>query len=263
MIKAMYTSSTGMSAQATLIDNTSNNLANVNTNGFKRGQTDFQDLVYQTQRAPGADIAQGQLTPVGLQIGSGTRVSGITKVFLQGDLVNTQNPYDVAIQGDGFLQVIMPNGELRYTRDGSLRVNAQGQLVTTDGFFISPQVSIPQTAVSVSIGADGTVSVVNAGALNASTILGQLNLVRFQNPAGLSAEGRNLFAESASSGAPILSTPGQNGAGLMQQGFLEKSNVNVVNELVSLIIAQRGYEFNTRAVRTADNMLASTTDLIR
>lgn len=263
MIKSLFTSATGMNAQTTYIDNTANNIANVNTNGFKKGQVTFQDLLYVNSIAPGSTVAQGLQTPTGLQIGSGTRVSGITKVFTPGALINTQNPFDIAIEGDGFFQVTLPNGELRYTRDGALRLNAQGNLVTSDGFLISPQITIPPQAVSVSIGPDGTVSIQNAGALNASTVLGQLTLVRFQNPAGLSAEGRNLFAETASSGAPIIATPGQNGVGLTQQGFLERSNVDVVTELINLILAQRAYEFNTRAVRTADNMLASTTDLVR
>ncbi len=263
MIKALFTSATGMNAQTTAIDNTANNIANVNTNGFKKGQVDFQDLLYINQRTPGSDAAQGLQVPTGTQIGSGTRVAGITKVFTTGALVNTQNPFDVAVEGDGFFQVTLPSGELRYTRDGALRVNAQGSLVTSDGFLVSPQISIPAGAVSVSIGSDGTISVQNAGALNASTVLGQLTLVRFQNPAGLSAEGRNLFAETASSGAPIIATPGQNGVGLTRQGFQERSNVDVVTELINLILAQRAYEFNTRAVRTADNMLASTTDLVR
>jgi len=239
MLRAIYTSATGMNAQSTLIDNTANNLANVNTNGFKKGQTDFQDLVYVNQRTPGSDAAQGLQVPTGLQIGSGAKVSGITKIFTQGSLVNTQNPFDVAVQGDGFFQITLPNGELRYTRDGALRINAQGSLVNTDGFLVSPQISIPQTALSVSVGSDGTISVVNAGAQNTSTVLGQLTLVRFQNAAGLSAEGRNLLAESASSGPPVIATPGQNGVGLIQQGFLERSNVDVVIELVSLITAQR------------------------
>jgi flagellar basal-body rod protein FlgG len=263
VIKALFTSATGMSAQSTLIDNTSNNLANVNTNGFKKGEVSFQDLVYVNAQAPGTNAAQGLTVPTGLQIGSGSRVSGVTKIFSEGTLSSTQNPFDVAISGDGFFQVTLPNGELRYTRDGALRLNGQGNLVTADGFFINPQVSIPPQALSVTIGTDGTISVVNAGAQNTATVLGQLTLVRFQNPAGLSAEGRNLFAETASSGAPIIATPGQNGVGFTQQGFLERSNVDVVNELVNLIVAQRAYEFNTRAVRTADNMLASTTDLIR
>lgn len=263
MIKALFTSATGMNVQTTSIDNTSNNIANVNTNGFKKGQADFQDLLYVSQRAPGSDAAAGLQVPTGLQIGSGARVAGITKVFTPGALVNTQNPFDVAIEGEGFFQVTLPSGELRYTRDGALRLNAQGNLVTSDGFLISPQVTIPTQAVSVSVGSDGTISVQNAGALNASTVLGQLTLVRFQNPAGLSAEGRNLFAETASSGTPLIATPGQNGVGFTRQGFLERSNVDVVTELINLILAQRAYEFNTRAVRTADNMLASTTDLIR
>ena len=263
MIKALFTSATGMNVQTTSIDNTANNIANVNTNGFKKGQADFQDLIYVTQRAPGSDAAQGLRVPTGLQIGSGARLAGITKVFTPGALVNTQNPLDVAVEGDGFFQVTLPSGELRYTRDGALRLNAQGSLVTSDGFLISPQITIPTQAVSISVGADGTISAQNAGALNTSTILDQLTLVRFQNPAGLSAEGRNLFAETASSGTPLIATPGQNGVGFTRQGFLERSNVDVVSELINLILAQRAYEFNTRAVRTADNMLASTTDLVR
>jgi flagellar basal-body rod protein FlgG len=263
MIKALFTSATGMNAQTTVIDNTSNNLANVNTNGFKKGQADFQDLIYVNERTPGAEAAQGLQVPKGLQVGSGSRVASITKVFTQGALNNTENPLDISIEGQGFLQVTLPNGELRYTRDGALRLNSQGNLVTTDGFLLSPPITIPQDAVSVSIGSDGTISVINAGAPQASAIVGQLQLTRFANPAGLSAEGRNLFTESASSGPPILATPGLNGTGLIRQGFQERSNVDPVTELISLILAQRAYEFNTRAVRTADNMLGSTTDLIR
>jgi flagellar basal-body rod protein FlgG len=263
VIKALFTSATGMDAQTTYIDNTANNIANVNTNGFKKGEVSFQDLLYVNNVTPGATASQGLQVPTGLQLGSGTRVSGIAKVFTTGTLVNTQNPFDIAVNGDGFFQVTLPDGELRYTRDGALRLNSQGNLVTSDGFLLNPQISIPPQAVSVSIGSDGTISVQNAGALNAQTVLGQLTLVRFQNPAGLSAEGRNLFAETASSGAPLIATPGQNGVGLTQQGFLERSNVDVVSELINLILAQRAYEFNTRAVRSADNMLASTTDLVR
>jgi flagellar basal-body rod protein FlgG len=263
MIKALYTAATGMNAQSTSIDNTSNNLANVNTNGFKKGEVAFQDLVYVDQQSPGAQAAQGLTLPTGLQIGSGARVAGISKIFTEGALVNTQNPFDVAIQGDGFFQVTLPNGEIRYSRDGALRVNSTGALVTSDGFTISPQITIPQQALAVTIGSDGTVTATSAGAANAPINLGQLTLVRFQNAAGLSAQGRNLFAETPSSGAPVTSTPGQNGVGFVQQGFLERSNVDVVTELIGLITAQRAYEFNTRAVRTADNMLASTTELIR
>lgn len=263
MIRALYTSATGMNAQQTVVDNTANNLANVNTTGFKKGQTDFQDLLYVNERNPGAEAAQGLQVPTGLQIGNGVRVSGITKVFTPGSLNPTGNPLDVAIEGQGFFQVTLPNGETRYTRDGALRLNAVGNLVTSDGFLISPQVTIPAEAISISIGNDGTISVVNAGANGASTTLGQLTLVRFPNPPGLSAEGRNLFAESASSGAPNTATPGLNGTGLLRQSFLERSNVDVVNELVALILAQRAYEFNTRAIRTADTMLENTTSIIR
>ncbi len=263
MIKALFTSATGMNAQTTVIDNTANNLANVNTNGFKKGQADFQDLIYVNERVPGSEAAQGLQVPTGLQVGSGARVAGITKVFTQGALVNTQNPLDISIEGQGFLQVTLPDGQLRYTRDGALRLNAQGNLVNSDGFLLSPPITIPQDAVSVSVGSDGTVSVINAGAPQASAIVGQLQLVRFANPAGMSAEGRNLFAQSGSSGPPILATPGLNGTGLIRQGFQERSNVDPVTELVGLILAQRAYEFNTRAVRTADNMLSSTSELIR
>jgi flagellar basal-body rod protein FlgG len=189
------------------------------------------------------------------------RVAGITKVFTQGGLVNTQNPLDIAIEGQGFLQVQMPNGETRFTRDGALRQNPQGNLVTSDGFLITPQVTIPQDAVNVAIASDGTVNVTNAQ--GQASVVGQLTLVRFPNPSGLSAEGRNLFTESASSGPPLVATPGVNGTGLIRQAFLERSNVEAVTELIGLILAQRAYEFNTRAVRTADSMLQATTELIR
>jgi len=187
--------------------------------------------------------------------------AGITKVFTQGNLVNTQNPLDLAIEGLGFLQVTLPNGDIRFTRDGALRQNNVGNLVTTDGFLISPQVTIPQDAVSVLIATDGTVSFTNAQGQTSAA--GQLTLVRFPNAGGLSAEGRNLFAETASSGTAITATPGLNGTGMLRQGYQERSNVDVVTELVGLILAQRAYEFNTRAVRTADNMLQATSELVR
>ncbi len=259
MIRAMYTAATGMSAQSTSIDTVANNLANINTNGFKRNHLDFQDLLYVNEVSPGAAAAQGQQVPAGLQVGSGVRVAGTPKIFTQGSPVNTGNSYDIAIEGPGFLQVSMPNGDTRYTRDGALRINATGSLVTSDGFNISPQITVPQDATSVSIGSDGTVSVGAAG--GGTTQVGQLTLVRFPNPAGLSAEGRNLFAESASSGSPITATPGQNGAGLLRQGFLERSNVEAVTELVNLILAQRAFEFNTRSIQSADQMLSRVTQI--
>jgi flagellar basal-body rod protein FlgG len=262
MIRALFTSSTGMNAQQAVIDNTSNNLANVNTNGFKRGQADFQDLIYVNQKAPGSEAAAGLNVPTGLQIGSGTRVAGITKIFTPGSPTKTDNSLDVFIEGDGFFQVTMPNGETRYTRDGALRMNNDGKLVTTDGFLIAPGVTIPDGAQSIQIASDGSVTVQLAGS-STPTSAGQLQLTRFPNPAGLSAEGRNLFAETASSGTATTGTPGNNGTGMVRQGMLERSNVDVVTELVNLILAQRAYEFNTRSIRTADNMLSETTQLIR
>ncbi len=263
MIKALYTSATGMNAQQTVVDNTANNLANVNTNGFKRSNVDFQDLIYVTEQAPGSYAAQGLDQPSGIQIGSGVRVAGTTKIFTPGDLVNTGNTFDIAITGDGFLQINLPNGEVRYTRDGALALNANGNLVNSSGFLVQPQVTIPQEAMQVSIGSDGTISVTTAGANGTTTIIGQLNLVRFPNEAGLSSDGRNLYEQTQSSGAPIIATPGLNGTGLIQQGFLERSNVDVVSEMVNLILAQRAYEFNTRAIRTADDMLSNTTAITR
>jgi flagellar basal-body rod protein FlgG len=262
MIKALFTSATGMNAQQTMVDTTSNNLANVNTTGFKRMQPQFQDLIYVTQRAPGSFATQGLPLPTGLQVGSGVAISGNQKVFTPGTLNNTTNPYDVAIDGDGFFQVVLPSGQIYYTRAGNFSLNSNGNLVTSDGFLLNPQLTIPQNALSVSIGTDGTLSVATPGSPT-PTQLGQLTLVRFQNPAGLSNEGRNLYTQTQSSGQPIQTTPGQQGAGLIRQGFLEGSNVDVVAEMVNLIVAQRAYEFNTKAITTADQMLSSTTNLIR
>jgi flagellar basal-body rod protein FlgG len=250
-----------MTAQQALLDTTANNLANVNTNGFKKMELDFQDLIYNTVEAPGAQASQGLQIPTGLQFGNGTRVAGTTKLFTEGVLENTTNQFDIAIEGQGFIQVNLPDGSIRYTRDGALQLNQNGQIVTSDGFLVQPQLTIPQDALSVSIGTDGTVSVITAGAPNVATPLGQLTLVRFINPAGLSSDGRNFFQETAASGPPITTIAGQNGAGTIQQGFLERSNVDVVQALISLILAQRVYEFNTRAAKTADQMLADTNNI--
>jgi flagellar basal-body rod protein FlgG len=262
VIKALFTSSTGMDAQQTVIDNTANNLANVNTTGFKAGQASFQDLLYVTENAPGSEVSSGLNVPTGLQVGSGVRVAGISKIFTAGALTNTGNNLNIAINGDGFLQVTLPNGDTCYTRDGNLALNAVGNVVTSNGYLISPSLTIPSDATSISIGADGTVTVQTPGSTNPTNV-GQLTLARFPNEAGLSAQGNNLFLETASSGSPTTSTPGLNGAGSLQQGFLESSNVNMVNEMVNLILAQRAYEFNTRSVKAADNMLSDTSELIR
>lgn len=247
-----------MVAQGFSVDNTANNLANSNTVGFKRNQVDFQDLIYSSIRQPGTEILQGQQVPVGLQLGLGVRVSGNSKIFAQGSLQNTSNPLDVAIEGEGFFQITYPDGTFRYTRAGNFNLNASGQLVTDDGFLLTPSITIPPDAVSIAIGTDGTVSVVTAAAPNVTTAVGQIMLARFPNPAGLSAQGRNLFTETMASGAPLIGQPSMVGMGMLRQGFLETSNVEAVTELVNLIKAQRAYEFNSRAIRVADDMLRDT-----
>lgn len=265
MLRGLYTSASGMKAQELLLDNTANNLANVNTTGFKRSQLDFADLIYTTLEPPGTEVAAGQVSPTGLQIGSGVRASGTTKVFSQGTLEQTGNPLDVAIEGDGFFKVLLPNGEIRYTRDGAFRLDGTGQLVTAAGDLLDSGITI-QDGVSLSkiqIGVDGTVSGTLAGAPETPVQFGQLQLVRFLNPAGLSSEGGNLYAATPAAGPEVLSTPGEDGTGLLRQGFLEGSNVEVVTELISLISAQRAYEINSRAIRAGDEMLSTTSDIVR
>jgi flagellar basal-body rod protein FlgG len=263
MIKALFTSATGMNAQQYQVDNTANNLANVNTTGFKKSQANFQDLIYLTDRSAGAEAAQGLQVPTGLQIGSGARIAGTSKLFTEGVLQSTGNELDLAIEGNGFFQITLPDGSIRYSRDGHFSKDQNGRLVNSDGFILQPPITIPPDALSVAVGTDGTVSVISAGAPNTSRPIGQIQVVRFVNPAGLSSQGSNLYSESASSGAPIPTTPGQDGAGALRQSYLEQSNVDVVAELVNLILAQRAYEFNTRAVRTADEMLSDTNNLTR
>lgn len=263
MMKALFTSATGMQAHSTVVDVTANNLANVDTTGFKRSQAEFQDLLYQTARMPGTQGATGLEIPTGIQVGSGVRTAATTKIFSEGVVQNTQNTFDLLIQGQGFFQILMPNGEFRYTRDGSFRPNSTGQLVTADGFILQPPISIPNDTLQVTIGVDGVVSVTTAGSPNNATTVGNISLTRFANPSGLSSEGRNLFAETTASGAPLQGTPGENGAGLLQQGMLEGSNVQVVNELIRLITAQRAFEASQRCVLTSDQMLRTTNDMIR
>lgn len=263
MIKALFTSATGLAAQQLVVDTTANNLANINTTGYKTSQADFQDLLYITLRQPGSEAATGLQVPTGLQIGSGVKIVGTTKQYTEGTLVNTNNQFDLAIEGDGFFQVTGPNSQLKYTRDGAIRINSSGNLVTGDGFLLNPSITIPADALTVSVGSDGTVSATTAGSPNTSTTIGTLTLTRFINPAGLSSDGRNLLSETASSGGPLTSTAGQNGTGLIRQGFLEQSNVDVVGQLINLIQAQRAYEFNTKSIRVSDQMLQDTTDLVR
>ncbi|MGC2129090.1 MAG: flagellar basal-body rod protein FlgG [Candidatus Aquilonibacter sp.] len=253
MMRSLYTAASGMEGQQYNMDTISNNLANVDTQGFKSNQARFQDLVYQQIQAPGAPIG-ASVVPVGQQVGLGVKVSDSEKVFTQGSLEQTSNNLDVAIEGDGFFQITLPDGTTGYTRDGSFKEDANGSIVTADGYFVQPQITIPQNAVSVSIGSDGTVTAQVPGAVQPQT-LGQLQLARFVNPAGLSPTGNNLLLETAASGPPIVSTPGLNGAGVLEDGYLENSNVSVVNEMVNMIVAQRAYEANSKAIGAADQML--------
>ncbi len=254
MMRSLWISKTGLDAQQTQLDVVANNLANVGTNGFKRVRPVFEDLLYQTVRQPGAASTQQTTVPAGLQVGTGTRAISTVRNFGQGNLQQTGNPLDLAINGAGFIQVQMPDGTTAYSRDGSLHLDAQGQLVTANGFAIQPAITIPANAQTVTVGQDGTVSVTVAGTATAQTI-GTLQLATFVNPAGLQALGQNLFQETASSGAPTTGAPGANGAGLVNQGYVETSNVNVVEELVNMIQTQRAYEINSKAVQTSDQML--------
>ena len=258
MLRAFSTAATGMTAQQMIVDTIANNLANINTTGFKRSQVDFQDLMYVKLREPGQEAAAGVVAPTGFEIGSGVRPASTVKVYTQGELEKTDRSLDIAIEGDGFLEVTSPSGEVRYTRDGALKVDNSGNLVTSDGYMLG--ITIPSNARSVGIAIDGTVSVSDG---TTTSSVGSIALVRFINPAGLSSEGGNLLAETPASGSPISSTPGQDGCGTLQQGFLERSNVQMVTELVNLIKAQRAYEINSRAIRAGDDMLTTANQLIR
>lgn len=261
MIRAMRTAASGMMAQQTQVDTIANNIANVNTTGFKSNRVNFRSLLYTTLREPGAATTADQMTPTGLQIGSGAEISSSIKQFQQGEFELTGNTLDLAIQGEGFFKIDMGNGEFRYTRDGSFRQDATGALVTVDGFKLDPNITIPSDATSITIGQDGTMQATSAGS-DTPTTIGTVNIVRFPNPAGLRAEGSNFFRITASSGAETAATPGQQGAGFLRQGFLERSNVSVVNELISLIQAQRNYEVNSRTIRVSDEMLQQVSNLI-
>lgn len=261
MLRAFSTSATGMTAQQMIVDSIANNLANINTVGFKRSQMDFQDLMYVKMAEAGRDTANGIVAPTGLEIGSGVRPNSTTKVYTQGEMDNTGRNLDLAIEGEGFFQVTA-NGMTRYTRDGSFRTNAQGQLVTSAGYTVEPAITIPANARSISVGKDGTVTVF-AGSNSTATIVGTLQLVRFANPSGLSAEGGNLLSETPASGTATTANAGQDGMGQIQQGFLERSNVQMVSELVNLITAQRAYETNSRAIKAGDDMLNTANRLIQ
>ncbi|MEW6228876.1 MAG: flagellar basal-body rod protein FlgG [Bacillota bacterium] len=262
MMRALWSAATGMLAKQLNMDVIANNLANLNTYGFKRSRVDFQDLMYQNLRTSGSTVAEGAKVPAGIEVGLGTRPAAIQRVFSQGDFVQTEGPLDLVIEGDGFFQVLMPDGNVAYTRDGSFKKDTEGRIVTSDGFPIEPEITIPPEAVDLSIGTDGTVSVILAGESEPQE-LGKIELAKFVNPAGLSAIGRNLFTVTASSGEPVVGTPGLEGFGTISQGFLEMSNVKVVEEMVNMIIAQRAYEVNSKAIQTSDDMLSIANNLKR
>jgi flagellar basal-body rod protein FlgG len=254
MNPALWASKTGLDAQQTRMAVVSNNLANVNTTGFKRTRPVFEDLLYQNVRQVGAQTSEDTQYPTGMYLGTGVRIVATEKLYTQGGLQQTGGSFDLAIQGGGFFQVLMPDGTNAYTRDGSFQINAEGQLVTASGYQVQPPITVPQDAVSVTVGADGTVTVTTPGNPTPTNI-GQIQLTDFVNQAGLEPRGENLLLESASSGAPQVGTPGLNGLGILVQGSLETSNVNVVEELVNMIETQRAYEMNARSVSTVDQMI--------
>ncbi len=261
MMRALYTAATGMMAQQTNMDVISNNLANVNTTGFKHSRANFQDLMSQEMRPAGATVADGVTTPTGLEVGLGVKPSSTETMFDQGTFQNTGNQYDVAIQGNGFFQVLLPSGATGYTRDGSFNVDSQGKLVTSSGYAVQPEITIPTDATAVSIGGDGTVQVTTASSTTPQTV-GQIQLANFSNPAGLENIGENNFAPTAASGTPVTGTAGQNGFGTLSQGMLEGSNVQIVQEMVNMITAQRAYETNSKAIQTASQMLQTANQLV-
>lgn len=254
MMRSLWISKTGLDAQQTQMDVVANNLANVSTNGFKRSRAIFEDLLYQTLRQPGAQSSQQTQIPSGLQIGTGVRPIATERIHTQGNLQQTGNRLDIAIEGPGFFQVLLPDGNTAYTRDGSFQTDNQGQVVTASGFVVQPAMTIPSNAITVTIGRDGVVTVTQPGT-SAPVQIGSIQLATFINPTGLQSLGENLYVETASSGTPSTSVPGTNGAGMLSQGYVETSNVNVVEELVNMIQTQRAYEINSKAITVSDQML--------
>ena len=254
MTQALWIAKTGLDAQQTRMAVVSNNLANVNTTGFKQGRAVFEDLLYQNVRQSGGQSSQDTLLPSGMNLGTGVRVVATEKLFTQGSVLQTDNAYDVAINGRGFFQVQKPDGEMGYTRDGTFQMDDQGQLVTSSGYIVDPGITIPSDAQSVTIGNDGTVTVRLPGQASVTQV-GSLQIADFVNPVGLQPIGENMYIETAASGSAQPGTPGQNGLGLLNQGALEGSNVNVVSELVNMIETQRAYEMNSKAISTNDQMM--------
>lgn len=260
MITALSTAATGMEAQQAKIDVISNNLANVNTTGFKKSRTDFQDLLYQNDRIVGSPATEDTEIPTGIQVGQGVRTAGVSKIYSEGDLEKTGNQLDMAIEGDGFFQVRLPDGEISYTRAGAFKLDGDGRIVTSDGHPLADDISVPEGTTDISVGSDGTVTAYT-GESPEGEELGNIELVRFTNPAGLQSMGNNLHQETTSSGDPIIGMPGQNGLGTLSQGYLEDSNVSVMKEMVNMISAQRAYETNSNAVQSSDEMLQITNQM--
>lgn len=252
MLRALHSAATGMEAQQTYIDVTANNLANVNTTGYKKSRANFQDLIYQTHKTPGLATSAGTETPTGIQVGIGVKTASTQKEFAIGTLKPTNNPLDVAIEGDGFFQITLPDGTIGYSRDGAFHKDENGNLVNASGYLLEPNIVIPNEAIHVEVGGDG---VVTAQVDGQPIQLGQIQTATFVNPAGLIAQGGNLFRESGSSGPPVIGNPSENGFGALQGGFLEQANVKVVEEMINLISAQRAFEFNSKAVQASDQML--------
>jgi flagellar basal-body rod protein FlgG len=262
MFRALWTSASGMTAQQFNLDVVSNNMANVSTVGFKKMRTTFQDLIYQTIREPGAPTSPTTRAPAGFQVGLGTRVSETYGIFMQGSLDKTDNELDLAIQGAGFFKVVLPDGTIAYTRNGQFKLDRDGRIVNAEGYPLDPEITIPTDAISITIAEDGTVGVLRQGGTTVEEV-GRIELAKFINPAGLRRLGNNLYIQTDASGDPIIDNPGNQGIGTILQGFLEASNVNIVEEMVNLIIAQRSYEFNTKGITAADEMLSQAANLRR
>lgn len=260
-MRSLWTSTTGMSAQNLNMDVIANNLANVSTTGFKKSRADFQDLLYQIMKVPGSPTSADTKSPTGIQVGLGVKPAAITKIFTTGDIVQTQNTLDVAIEGQGFFQVLLPDGNTAYTRAGNLKLDGEGRITTSDGYPIQPEITIPEDAREVTIGDTGVVSAI-LGSDTTSTELGNIDLVDFINESGLIAIGRNLFRETEASGAAIVGTPGTDGIGTLLQGYIEQSNVNLVEEMTQMITTQRAYEINSNVITTSDEMMQTVTNMV-
>jgi len=262
MQRSMFIAATGMEAQRLNIDVISNNLANVNTSGFKRSRADFQELMYQGIKDAGAASADGTTLPTGIQVGLGVKPAAVQKIFKQGDFVTTENPLDFVIEGNGFFQILTPEGETAYTRAGAFKLDSEGNIVNSDGYAMEPAISIPSDALSITVTSDGTVSIMQQGNI-AGVEVGQMELAQFINPGGLQSIGKNLFLTTAASGEATTGNPNSEGFGAVNQGFLELSNVNVVEEMVNMIVSQRAYELSSKVVQTSDEMLSMANNIKR